>query len=99
MSVEQWWNDINRDKTKARMLFFATLSNVNPTWTGLGLQPSLHSENNDEHPETWHDGFVCCANISVLLLIQNDHTTLQLIYFEFLFYFTLYLPLLSQCNR
>jgi len=44
--MEYWWNDKDRRKLKhseKNTSSSATLSNKNPTWTTLGLNPGLYA--------------------------------------------------------
>ena len=44
MSVEHWWNDPDRGKLKQRTFYSATVSTINPTWTGLGSNAGLRGD-------------------------------------------------------
>jgi len=45
MNMEHWWNtDRGKLKYLRKTCPNATLSTINPTQTGLGLNPSLHCE-------------------------------------------------------
>ena len=73
----------------------ATLSIINPTWTGLGSQPGFCSHRlATSSLSHWRDAFHCCENYScgaacasvlVIMLIQNHHITFHS-FFKFLFY-------------
>ena len=44
MSVEHWWNDIDRENQSTRRKSSATFYTTNSTWTGLELNLSLCGE-------------------------------------------------------
>jgi hypothetical protein len=47
INMEYWWNDDERRKLKhseKKTSSSATLSNTNPTWTTLGLNPGLYAD-------------------------------------------------------
>lgn len=46
MRTEHWWNDTDREKPNGRIKprHSDTWSATDPTWTGLELNLSLHSE-------------------------------------------------------
>jgi hypothetical protein len=44
--MERWWSDNEEEKgsTQTKTCPSATLSNTNPTWTGVELKPALCAE-------------------------------------------------------
>jgi hypothetical protein len=44
--MEHWWNLVTRENqiTQKETCLSATLSNINPTWTGLESNTGLHSK-------------------------------------------------------
>ena len=46
LNTEHWWSDTDKKKynTLRKTCTNATLTTINPTWSGLGLNPDLHSD-------------------------------------------------------
>lgn len=46
LNTEHWWSDTDKKKcnTLRKTCPNATLTNTNPTWSGLGLNPDLRSD-------------------------------------------------------
>jgi len=44
IKVDRWWNVADREKSWEKTCSSVTLTNTNPVWNGLGLNPGLQTE-------------------------------------------------------